>query len=220
MIACFGLTICESAIHAQSPPPRVQRSSQDSVNLYLQQKEREFQASERAVQARNLAPQSTAIYNLLREKKPFASSDVRGKDPGQKQQVQDALTRSVAYFLTGIGLTADQINRLQRSGLDPLQSGSNLIGSTPSLEDALTISPIVVVAEVTANNPVGSNQIERQLTFTPRRTLKGSLEQPFSSHFECQHLRRTQNQEVSTCCSCRRSSDHSGKLRADEMAEQ
>lgn len=163
-----------------TPPPRVEREQRDYVEVYLQAKQREFEASERAVGARNLSAYSTAIYNLLREKKSFVSFDVRGKDPAQKQQVRDALERSVAYFLAGIGLTPDQINRLQRSGLDPLQSASNLIGSTPSLEDALTISPIAVVAEVTSSNPTGSNEIERQLSFAARRTLKGSLEQPFS----------------------------------------
>ena len=164
---------------APTPSSRVQRTQQDFVEVYVQDKQREFQASERAVQARNLGPHSTAIYNLLRDKKPFASFDVVGKDAAQQQQVRDALTRTVAYFLTGVGLTPDEINRLQRAGLDPLQAGANLIGATARLEDALTVSPIAVVAEVAANSP-GANPVERQLTFAPRRVLKGELGQSFS----------------------------------------
>jgi hypothetical protein len=104
---------------------------------------------------------------------------VVGKDTSQQEQVRDALTRTVAYFLTGVGLTPDEINRLKRAGLDPLQSGANLVAGIARIEDALTVSPIAVVAEVTANS-AGTNPIQRQLMFTPRRVLKGKLESGFS----------------------------------------
>ena len=147
--------------------------------MYLQDKEREFQASERAVQGRNLGPKSTAIYNLLRDKKPLQRYDVQGRDSTQQERVRDALTRTVAYFLSGVGLDPASINALQRSGLDPLQAGTSLVAGTPTLNDALTVSPIVVIAEVTGNSGAESS-LERQVTFSTKRTLRGSAPASFT----------------------------------------
>lgn len=148
LISATTIYAQEAPTQAPAPSKRVQRTQQDYVDTYLQKKQREFQASERAVQARNLSAHSTAIYNLLREKGPFGRSSVIGRDAAQQQQVREALTRTVAYFLTAVGMTPDEINRLQRSGLDPLQAGANIIASTATIEDALTVSPIAVIAEV------------------------------------------------------------------------
>lgn len=45
--------------------------------------------------------------------------------------------------------------------------------SVPTLEDSLTVSPIAVVAEVASNEASGSETL-RSVTFTVRRTVKGS----------------------------------------------
>lgn len=159
-----------------SPAPnqqQPQRPARDDVAVYLEHKAREHGASDRAVQAGNAAPRYNAIYNLLREKRPFANSDVKGRDAAQKGLVRDALTRSVAYFLTGIGVGPDDINRMERAGLSPLESASRLLADVPRLEDALVVSPIVVTAKVTSNSPVGDTA-DRDVTFASERVLKGA----------------------------------------------
>jgi len=161
-----------SPVFGQSPPAKVGRSNEAFEVHYLKNKQAEFAASERAVAARNRGAESTAIYNLLKDKGPLNAANVVGRSAQEKEQVRDALVRTVAYFLTSLGLSPDDIRRMERDGLDPLKAGTNVLVGQWSLEDALTISPKAAVAAV-ASNQAGSDLADRQVAFTVERSLKG-----------------------------------------------
>lgn len=153
----------------------------DPVQAYLKQKADELSASDRAAQARNLGGTVTSLYNLLRDKGPFRSSDVQGKSPGEQEQVRDALVRTTAYYLASVGMTQAEVNRLQQAGLDPLASGAAVVGGGATLLDALAVAQNAVIARVTANEASSANSIQRTVRFEPVRVIKGgAVASPFS----------------------------------------
>lgn len=153
----------------------------DPVQTYLSQKAEEFSASERAAQARNLGGSVTSLYNLLRDKGAFRSSAVKGRSPAEQEQVRDALVRTTAYYLVSVGMTQDEVNRLQKAGLDPLASGAAVVGGGATLLDAIVVAQNAVIAKVTANDPNAPNSVERTVRFEPVRVIKGSaVASPFT----------------------------------------
>lgn len=162
---------------AQQRGTAAERQQRNPVDTYLAQKQREFAASERAALARGIGGRVTALYNLLRDKGPFRGRQVVGSNAEEQEKVRDALVRTTAYYLASVGMDADEVNALQRAGLDPLAAGAAVIGGGATLYDALTVSETAVIATVTAN---GGEGIERQLSFTPVRVLKGSAPGPFT----------------------------------------
>lgn len=82
-----AVLLASAPTYAQTP-----REQLNPVDVYLQQKSQEFQASQRAADARNAGTTVTALYNLLRDKGPFASAPVVGR-------TSDRRTRSLHQLL-------------------------------------------------------------------------------------------------------------------------
>src|SRR5688500_9522559 len=118
-----ALLVASFAVGAQAQTPR---DRLDPVQSYLQLKQKEFAASEKAAGARGLGSNATALYNLLREKGAMKGAKVIGRSADEQAQVRDALVRSVAYFLASAGVGPDDVTRARRSDLDPLQAGEKL----------------------------------------------------------------------------------------------
>lgn len=169
----FGAIILSSSSIAFSQQ-RESRPSQDDAEVYLRAKAQEFSASESAAKQLGVSVHGNAIYNLIRDKGRLPADKLRGRDQAQKGQIRDALIRTVAYYLASVGLTPNDITRLEKSGLDPLASGTRLVTGTPTIDDGLTISPVVMEAKVTANNAVAGSAT-REVFFTGTAALKGDL---------------------------------------------
>lgn len=167
------LTMTASSAHAQ------RREQMDPVASYLQLKQREFAASDRAANARGLGSNVTALYNLLREKGAMGNAQVIGRSGDEQAQVRDALVRSIAYFLASAGVGPDDVTRARGAGLDMLQSGVNMFGASSTIYDSLTIAPIVVVATVAASEPVG-HEPKQRVSFSTQRILNGTIDATFS----------------------------------------
>jgi hypothetical protein len=173
----LALLIASVAGGAQAQTAREQR---DPAEAYLQLKEKEFAASERAANARGLGGNVTALYNLLRDKGAMNAARVIGRSGDEQAKVRDALVRSVAHYLASAGVGPDDVTRAQRSGLDPLQAGVDVFAGTGTLYDSLAIAPIAVVARVSGVAAPAARDAFQRVTFTPVRVLKGAVDGPFT----------------------------------------
>ena len=175
------------SILAAAPPALAQergspeaRKARSSVESYLAQKDKEFQGSDRAAQARGMGGRVTSLYNLLRDKGPFRDRRVVGGSAAEQDRVRDALVRTTAYYLASVGMDPDEVNRLQRDGLDPLAAGAAVIGGGATVYDSVVVSQIAVIATVTANSASSGNGVDRQVGFRTDRVLKGSAPAPLT----------------------------------------
>jgi hypothetical protein len=165
--AALGLSSAASAQQTRERP--------DPVQAYLSSKTAEFQASERAATARRSGAHATALYNMLRDKRPFAGRSVQGRDEAQRGQVDDALVRSAAYFLASTGMTPDRVRALQASGLDPLAAAARSITGGATLEDMLTLSELAGRVRIVSNDPAGEDAVERRVVVEFTEVLVNSL---------------------------------------------
>jgi hypothetical protein len=182
-IFCF----CLAAPAVAQPPAGDRGPRPDPVEVYLEQKRQEFEASDRGAASINAGGSVTALYNLLRDKRALQNVDVVGRDTGQKEKVRDALTRTVAYYLASMNMTAAEVTRLQRAGLDPLAAGTAMIAGRARLLDALVVTEAALLARVTANIPVAGNPLLREVRLVPTRAIKGSFATPVTIHVQLSH---------------------------------
>jgi hypothetical protein len=170
-----GVLVATSALAQTSSPVRERPADRrDSVENYLQSKERDFEQGKAGAAALGAGGNVTAIYNLLKEKKAFEGKVVRGKDAAQQGRVRDALTQTVAQYLVAVGMTPAEINRLTRAQYDPLKSAELAISGQARLEDSLLIAEIPLLVEITgseaATDPAG--QLAQRVSFSVLNNVK------------------------------------------------
>lgn len=170
-----GFLMATTALAQTSSPVRERPADRrDSVENYLQSKQRDLEQGKAGAAALGAGGNVTAIYNLLKEKKAFEGKAVRGKDAAQQARVRDALTQTVAQYLVAVGMTPAEINRLTRAQFDPLKSGELAISGQARLEDSLLIAEIPLLVEITGSEAAtdSSGQLAQRLTFSVLDNIK------------------------------------------------
>lgn len=150
----------------------------DEVTSYLEAKGRVFSQSKRASEPRGSAQHVIPISNLLKEKTTVREGGVRGRNAAEKSQVAEALRTTVAYFLVSVGHTPDSVRAAERGGIDLLASATRIVLTEPSIIDGLSVSPVVVEAEVVSARD-DADKRNRILTFRQRQRLAGTAAETF-----------------------------------------
>lgn len=188
-ISVFGIA---TPSIGQTPNTAAERPPEylDPVENYLRIKKQDFEQSANGVRAIGAGGNFTSLYNLLKDKKSFDNKSVKGKDAAQQSRVRDALVQTVAYYLTSVGMTPSEVNRLTKAGYDPLASAERNISGQARFDDLLVIAEIPLVVDVTGIAVRDTSEILlNDITFTVANNIKkvkgiaetGSVSIPYSS---------------------------------------
>jgi hypothetical protein len=154
----------------------------DSATVYLNMKNAEFIENDKALKAAGKTQNVTPLYNIMKEKRRFVGRNVIGKDEATKGKVVDALAMTAAQYLASAGMSPSEVNRLEKLGYDVSASVEPVIAAEASIEDAVVVNEIPVLASISNKNEQ-SALLEYEVSVSVERNLKSVKKLPQSLSF-------------------------------------